>query len=98
VSDHTRCMCGSEDFNVIVGVGRFCDFCGHAIERYDTVNKQLYEAAIAQSTGYALRLAAVFKWLEDNEPSVFARGLWDAVREAEALATRTATPNVGGEE
>ena len=27
------------------------------------------------------KLAAIVKWLEDNQPDVFKRGLWDAINE-----------------
>lgn len=37
MGDHRRCQCGSEDFTVREGVGEFCDFCGFAMERYDTM-------------------------------------------------------------
>jgi Lar family restriction alleviation protein len=30
------------------------------------------------------RLAAVVRWLEENQPDVFRRGLWDAVNESDA--------------
>jgi hypothetical protein len=38
------------------------------------------------------RTAAVVKWLERNEPSVFHRGFWDAVAEAEAALAATPAP------
>jgi len=36
------------------------------------------EAAYAE---YKRKLEAIVMWLERNEPSVFARGLWDAINE-----------------
>lgn len=36
------------------------------------------EAAYAE---YERKLEAIVMWLERNEPSVFARGLWDAINE-----------------
>jgi len=49
----------------------------------DGLRKQLTaaqerEAAYAE---YKRKLEAIVMWLERNEPSVFARGLWDAINE-----------------
>lgn len=35
MSDHTRCYCGSEDFQVIQNMGERCVECGLWLERYD---------------------------------------------------------------
>lgn len=31
-----------------------------------------------------LRTSAIVKWLEENRPDVFSRGLWDAIKAADA--------------
>lgn len=33
------------------------------------------------------KLVGCIKWLEKNEPSVFRRGIWDAIAEAELCET-----------
>ena len=52
-----------------------------AIDRIADLEAQL---AAAQERGvayaeYKRKLEAIVMWLERNEPSVFARGLWDAI-------------------
>jgi len=52
-----------------------------AIDRITDLEAQL---AAAQERGvayaeYKRKLEAIVMWLERNEPSVFARGLWDAI-------------------
>ena len=52
-----------------------------AIDRIADLEAQLTaaqerEAAYAE---YKRKLEAIVMWLERNEPSVFARGLWDAI-------------------
>ena len=35
MTDHSRCVCGSEDFTEYENEGRKCDFCGRWFERYN---------------------------------------------------------------
>jgi len=47
------------------------------------------DAASRQSRSKALwkaKLAAVIEWLEQNQPDVFKRGLWDAIEKASNIA------------
>lgn len=37
-------------------------------------------------------LTAMVKWLEDNQPDVFARGIWDAINAAKWRAIENAAP------
>lgn len=38
MGDHTRCWCGSEDFETVYQKGRRCEHCGAWVERFDLVS------------------------------------------------------------